>query len=176
MVDGAGCSFYIHFGLRQNKMDEYLAEAQRQINNDATYLPPPTQMQPPLPTIAPTMPHLEIQSGGAPAAPAVTTTTTPNSFTYNLGLYMSLGFVFLLLTYVAVTYARDVRNRDVRNKRHNLTAYVEYSMALANRLPHGHQKVVTVHAEDEVEEDEESMYVSDVSSIATSDDVESPRK
>ena len=141
-------------------MDEYLTEAQRQINQE-TYLPPPTQMHP-LPTIAPTaaaMPQIVIQNG--PAAPLA----VPSSFYYNWGLYLCLGFVFLLLTYVAVAYARDVRNRDARNKRHNLTAYVEYSMALANRMPHGHIKVVGPKTEEEPEED--SLYVSDVSSVTT---------
>lgn len=88
--------------------------------------------------------------------------TSGYSYTW---LYICLGIVILLLTYIAVEYSKDVKNRDTRNKRYNLDAFVEYSMAKANRLPHGHvtkKRDIAIVEEEEnssYEEEEEDIYM-----------------
>ena len=73
-----------------------------------------------------------------------------------LWLYVVLAFVLILLTYVSVQYAKDIKSRDTRNRRYNLEAYVEYGLALANRLPKGHADKVTVTTQQQDPEDSES--------------------
>ena len=88
--------------------------------------------------------------------------TTTSSYSY-IWLYICLGIVILLLTYIAVEYSKDVKNRDTRNKRYNLDAFVEYSMAKANRLPHGHvtkkRDIPFIEEEESSYEEEEDKYI-----------------
>jgi hypothetical protein len=120
---------FLHTRVEQSKqMDEYVRAAQQQL--DMTGSVPPAAA--PSYRQQPTMPQIVVNTVPQATAPVSL------GFYSRVWLYIAIGFVFLLLTYVSVQYAKDVRNRDVRDKRHNLHAYVEYSSALANRLPHGH--------------------------------------
>lgn len=104
-------------------MDDDLMEAKRQID---TYLPPPTAPAPATYVPPP-------QRTQAPP-----TVVAPSASGSGIWLWVITGFVFVLLTYLAVTYARDVRNRETHNKRYNLDAYIAYATSLSNRLPKGH--------------------------------------
>lgn len=92
------------------------------------------------PTI--TAPHV---SAVAPAVAVGGTTWT------HIVLYISLGFLFLLLTYLAVQYSKDVSNRRSIDGVHNLSAYVDYVAALANRQPTGHA-VRSAEVDEEISE------------------------
>ena len=78
----------------------------------------------------------------APPPPPTQIAVAPKSSmsNYNIAFYMSVIFVFFILTYAAVSYSRDVQNRNNRSHRHNLGAYKEYALALAKRCEHGHAK------------------------------------
>jgi hypothetical protein len=143
-------------------MDEYIRAAQDQLDiptNAPTAVPGAH-----VPTIAPTVPQIVVNTmGQQPTATPIT-----SNFYSRLWLYICIGFVFLLMTYVSVQYAKDVRNRDVRNKRHNLHAYVDYSMSLANRLPNGHtmpkvmrSRVYIQHTQSDSSDTDSEQYQSD---------------
>ena len=76
----------------------------------------------------------------APPPPPTQLAVVPKSSmsNYNVAFYMSLIFLFFILTYAAVSYSRDVQNRNNRSHRHNLGAYKEYALALAKRCENGH--------------------------------------
>jgi len=121
--------------------DDYLAEAQREIHRaeyggPAAVAPPPQQ----------------IFLQAAPLAPAIIAPSESRTW-----LYIVLIFTFLLLTYISVQYAKDVRNRDTRSRRYNIQAYVDHSVALANRLPKGHaEKAMRRNSFREVQSSDES--------------------
>lgn len=93
-------------------------------------------MEPSPPVLAP-LPSIFPAQAPPPQQPVVAVATAPTNY-YNWGLYLALGFIFLLLTYVAVAYTRDVRTRDQRSQRFNVMGYVDYALKLARRHPHGH--------------------------------------
>lgn len=88
----------------------------------------------------------------------VSNTSSPWS---NIWIYIGIAFVVLLATYLAVSYNRDIKNRDTRNKRYNLDASVEFTMALANRLPKGHldsKETTSTMDYDSISETESESY------------------
>jgi len=71
-------------------------------------------------------------------APAVAAPSASAPWYSNVWVNVCLGFTVLLLTYLVVQYSKDLKHKQKRSQRYNLDAAVDYSMALANRLPHGH--------------------------------------
>lgn len=76
-------------------------------------------------------------------------------------LYLSLGFITLLIMYVSVVYTQDLKNRNDRNRRYNLEAYAQYSMVLANRNPKGHNTNQILPKWQDLEEDDSGVSESE---------------
>jgi hypothetical protein len=75
----------------------------------------------------------ESSESGRPLTPVPPSTHIP---VQRIGLYVTLGFIVFLLTYVAVTYSKEVKHRELRTRKHNIHAYVEFTRSLIRRSPY----------------------------------------